>query len=191
MGIKHNVYHYYSGPLNRKYWGYVINDNTPNKVEEIGFQTEEAANEALAKVLTAAKYRLPETHNLPHAAEVFVDFDGTIYKGQLSEFVPDMAPPDPVAVQTLQELYNSGHKIYIYSCRSNKDIVGPYRQETLHGRMIEYLKKYDIPYTGIHYNKPHFHITIDDRAVGFPGDWNKIRSILGMPEAEKPQQSEE
>ena len=36
-------------------------------------------------------------------------------------------------------------------------------QDALENELIDYLKKYDIPYHDIYIGKPHYHIIIDDR----------------------------
>lgn len=85
---------------------------------------------------------------------IMIDFDGTI--APMHGFT--VAPTFEV-ISTIKKLFEK-YKIGIYSCRFNNEIC-----DRIDGqRVIEYLKKYDIPYDFIQYGKPLFVALIDDRA---------------------------
>jgi hypothetical protein len=92
--------------------------------------------------------------------EVYVDFDGTLLDNPSLWEIMDVEPNKKL-VAFIRKAYAAGLFVGIYSCRANEAICDPIRVT----QMVEYLKKYDIPYTAIVPNKPHFRIIIDDRAV--------------------------
>lgn len=98
-----------------------------------------------------------------------IDFDGTISPTHGFSMPPTLAAVD--AIKKLFERYTIG----IYSCRFNSEICD--RVDGLN--VIEYLKKYDIPFDFIQYGKPLFTALIDDRAYN-PNHigWDKIESVF-------------
>jgi hypothetical protein len=98
-----------------------------------------------------------------------IDFDGTI--SPMHGF--SVAPTFEV-VNSIKRLFER-YRIGIYSCRFNSEIC-----DRIDGqRVIEYLKKYDIPYDFIQYGKPLFVALIDDRAYN-PNHigWENIEKSL-------------
>lgn len=89
-----------------------------------------------------------------HKETVMIDFDGTI-----SPFHGFDIPPTNEIIQSIKKLHKR-FKIGIYSCRSNRNICD--RIDEI--KMVEYLKKYDIPFDFIESGKPLFAALIDDRA---------------------------
>lgn len=85
---------------------------------------------------------------------IMIDFDGTI-----SPMHGFLVAPTHEVVSTIKKLFEK-YVIGIYSCRFNNEICD--RIDGL--KVIEYLKKYDIPYDFIQYGKPLFVGLIDDRA---------------------------
>jgi len=92
---------------------------------------------------------------------IFIDFDKTIcpdYSGKTM--------PMENAIATINDLYDAGHAINIYSYRTNPDC------EQVFGRtvpqeielMTNYLNKWHIKFHGFILNKPLFDILIDDRS---------------------------
>jgi len=63
----------------------------------------------------------------------------------------------------LKRLKEEGHKIVIYSVRSN---LGETNKKNGHYEMVEYLKKHGVEYDDIHTHKPHFNLVIDDKGCG-------------------------
>lgn len=100
---------------------------------------------------------------------IYIDFDNTI-----CPFGDETNPPSKDCIRLIQEWYNAGHQIVIYSCRAN-----PYVSNLGTFDMIKYLLRYNIPYHEIAKDKPYFNVIIDDRALGVPMngknvDWSRI-----------------
>lgn len=110
----------------------------------------------------------------PFHLRVLVDFDGTICPNHYPEEL--VSPPDPECIRLLRYWRECGYEIVIYSCRSNPDLgLGT----ALHWDMVDYLKKHDVPYDAIEFNKPHCEVIIDDRAIPVRrGDWSGVQSAM-------------
>ncbi len=110
--------------------------------------------------------------------DIFVDFDGTICPNKNGDSYP---PPDPKCLETLKLLQDTGHKIVLYSVRSN---LGETNKPDGHNEMLEYLDKYKVPFDDVDGSKPHFRMVIDDKGLGVPldgnknVDWTKVHEIL-------------
>lgn len=89
-----------------------------------------------------------------HKETVMIDFDGTISPFHGFEIGPKLE-----VIESIKALHKK-FKIGIYSCRSNRNVCDRIDEV----KMIEYLKKYDIPYDFIESGKPVFIALIDDRA---------------------------
>jgi len=100
---------------------------------------------------------------------ILIDFDGTI-----SPSHGFTEAPLSDAISAIKKLYQN-YTIGIYSCRFNLEICDRKDGE----KVIEYLKKYEIPYDFIQYDKPLFKAVIDDRAYN-PDHigWSGILNIL-------------
>ena len=90
--------------------------------------------------------------------DIAIDFDGTIRPCGWKE--QDVSP-QPECIEVIQKLKQKGHKIFLYSCRSNPECVDKYEEATQN--MIEYCEAHNIPFDGVFLNKPLFDIVIDDR----------------------------
>lgn len=118
---------------------------------------------------------------------IAVDFDGTIVEHRY----PKIGNPVPLAVVTLRELKNAGHRIIIYTMRSSIQL-----QEAL-----DWLKEWDFVPWAINKNpqqetwtaspKVYAHFYIDDAAIGCPliqpgngerpyVDWGQVRVELHL-----------
>lgn len=102
-----------------------------------------------------------------------VDFDGVIHRysnGWQNGKIYDSVVPG--AKETLEELYNEGYKILIYSTRCNDEYW-----EDGDDRVTDvavYLDKHNIKYHDIHTGgKPKATMYIDDRAISFKGNWSE------------------
>lgn len=121
--------------------------------------------------------------------DIFIDFDGTITEpGDFSEAI--QKAPQAGAVEVINTLYDAGHNIIIYSCRSNPAVVGrakmnllsinpttlekQWAAQTLEEEMVGYLKAHKIKYHSIQRDKPHYQIIIDDRARNPSEGWVNI-----------------
>jgi hypothetical protein len=122
--------------------------------------------------------------------DIFIDFDGTITDPDVEFSVAIQRPPQIGSIEAINALYDSGHTISIYSCRSNVNVVGNIKRkllnlhstalekqwvaQTLEEEMVGYLKFYNIKYHKIIRDKPHYHIIIDDRAFNPKQGWDAI-----------------
>ena len=116
----------------------------------------------------------------PPGSTIFIDFDGTIYLGPFKRMLAsEMSLPAHNAKETIQALKEAGMKVFIYSCRSSRDILDN-DTEYWTEQMIDYLKIHEIPFDGVKREKPHYACIIDDRAVAFNGSWNQVQIDLDM-----------
>lgn len=103
---------------------------------------------------------------------VLVDFDGTI-----CDFAyPEMGYPKRGVREALQKIKDMGYKIHILSCRTNTELHKYPSDRIQQVRMMEaYLKEHEIPYDKVlNKDKPLAHFYIDDRAIGFRDDWERV-----------------
>ena len=78
--------------------------------------------------------------------------------------------------EALQKIKEMGFEIHIFSCRTNHEVT-KYPIDRMHQvrLMEEFLDKHEIPYDKVlNENKPLARIYIDDRAIGFREDWEKV-----------------
>ncbi len=108
---------------------------------------------------------------------VIVDFDGTI----CGFAFPDTGPLEPGVKEALQEIRDMGYEIVIHSCRTGSYWEGqlsmPNRLE--HFKIIfKFMVLHDLPYDRIlideNYDKPIATFYIDDRGIGYHGNWNDV-----------------
>ena len=93
-----------------------------------------------------------------------VDFDGTIVHHRF----PDMGAPVPHAIRVLKRLVAAGHRIILWTCRSNQHLW----------EAVEYVRGQGVELHGWNSNrlgdeyignpKVYGHILIDDVALGCP-----------------------
>ena len=99
-------------------------------------------------------------------ATIAVDFDHTLV---------DVAEPLPGAKEAMQKLHEAGFHIMIYSC-NNPDWI----RKVLNTHEIYYDSIFD-GYTDGKSHKPVCFAYIDDRGVGFDGDWDKaVQEVMDM-----------
>ena len=113
---------------------------------------------------------------------IAVDFDGVLHgysKGFGDGTIYD--PPVPGAREAMEELQAAGYKLYIYSTRSNK-IYRKKDDPDQNEAMKAWLEKHSIPFDRIwSFGKPMADIYLDNRAIGFRGDWKKtVKEIYGF-----------
>lgn len=174
---------WYYGDQRQILWGHKLPHGAPG--EDIrGFNSEHEAVRAYLDWLDKnPKFKAPQQVNVWPGSEIFIDFDGTIYKGpMMTGMVPDDYPPEPIVVKTIQELKAAGMKIVLYSCRSNPGVIGDNAKAHQFTTFMErYCQKYEIPYDAVEPFKPHYRVLIDDRALDGK-DWVGVRRGLGMQE---------
>lgn len=111
---------------------------------------------------------------------IYIDFDHTISPNGYWYKPQDMdLPPIEGAIDTIQRLKEQGHTITIFSCRSNAEVVGRELAISKTLEMTNYLKKHQIPYDNVFYQKPNYDVVIDDKAIGFRNNWLEIKKELG------------
>lgn len=108
---------------------------------------------------------------------IIVDFDGTICGFEF----PDCGPPEPGVREALLELHDLGFEIVIHSCRTSVYWKG---QQDWPNRMsnyriiLNYMAEHDLYYDSIimdeNVDKPIAEFYIDDRGVGYKGNWNDV-----------------
>lgn len=132
---------------------------------------------------------------------ICVDFDGTCVTHEFPEVGRDIG-----AVPVLKRLVDNGHKLILFTMRSNRDILGDTGNTTIldvTGNFlddaIDWFKKNDIPLYGIQENptqkqwttspKCYAQLYIDDAALGCPVirdkpinrpyvDWVRVEAML-------------
>lgn len=121
---------------------------------------------------------------------ICVDFDGTIVDHRF----PDIGEPVPQALETIRTLQEQGHKIILFTMRSDGQEVGDVLTEA-----VDFLKNNGIELYGINRNptqdewtaspKAYGEIYIDDAAYGCPlihpalfirpcVDWSKLHERI-------------
>jgi hypothetical protein len=116
---------------------------------------------------------------------IAIDFDGTV----VDHRYPEIGPDAPLAVETLNELVSSGHRLILFTMRS-----GYYLGEAMTWFLLR-----DIPLWGAQYNpeqarwsqsnKCYAELYIDDASFGCPlikpdgfhrpcVDWSKVKDVL-------------
>lgn len=94
--------------------------------------------------------------------QIIVDLDGTLCTEE-KLFSRSLAKPIPVAIKSVNKLFQAGHTIIIYSSRSWIEYEMTY----------EWLKKNKVSFHQLVLGKPQGDIWIDDRSVP-TDDWNRI-----------------
>lgn len=110
--------------------------------------------------------------------KIAIDFDGVIHaysKGWADGSIYD--GPVPGVKEAMEQLKKEGHYLYIFSTRTNpvfKKKEGAADQKKM---MEEWMTTYEIPFDKVWtFGKPMADIFIDDRAIGFRGDWDQTLS---------------
>lgn len=116
-----------------------------------------------------------------------IDFDGTI----VTHNYPNIGQPVPGAIETIKKLIENGHKVFLWTMRSNKR----YNGRDLLTEAIHYCLDNDIELCGANTSpsqwsaspKQYANIYIDDAALGCPlvhtnerpfVNWFKIGELL-------------
>lgn len=111
---------------------------------------------------------------------VVFDLDGTLADySQGWQGIYKIGRPLTKGVKLAFKLANLGYRIIIYTCRTNPDLNTGYTQDQL-VRIVKYwLDKYLVPYDEIYVGpgKPHASAYIDDRAVKFNANSNRVFAL--------------
>jgi hypothetical protein len=110
--------------------------------------------------------------------KIFFDIDGVIchtHKGDYSTSAPNVE-----MINLINELYNQGHTITLYTARfmgrSNGDEI--LAKELGYQFTLDQMKTWKIKFHHLVLGKPVYDIFIDDRAIGFQGDVLQLREEL-------------
>ena len=100
--------------------------------------------------------------------QIVIDLDGTICR-EMRQFSRPLAEPIPGAVETVNELYDRGDTIIIYSARTWAE----------YEVTVDWLRRHGVKYHQLMLGKPEGDLWIDDRSVN-PRDmgWDEIRKQL-------------
>lgn len=106
---------------------------------------------------------------------IAVDFDGVIHG--YSKGWQDGKPYDePVigAKEAMNKLLSEGYYVMIYTTRCNPDYLEGSNIDRVQD-VKDYLLKHNIPYSEIYTGKgkPKATMYVDDRAIGFKGNWSQ------------------
>jgi predicted mannosyl-3-phosphoglycerate phosphatase (HAD superfamily) len=109
---------------------------------------------------------------------IAIDFDGTIVEHKY----PEIGELLPNAKEVINELYDLGYTIIIWTCRSNQNSSSDDLE-----KMVLFLKENGIKFNYVNKNEPfiwgckpkiYADIYIDDRGVFWEPDWLKIRKRI-------------
>jgi hypothetical protein len=98
--------------------------------------------------------------------QIIIDMDGTICSEEKT-YSRSLAIPLEGAVKNINDLYNKGHTILIYSARSWQEFE----------MTTDWLNRYKVKYHQLILGKPIGDVWIDDRALNF-GNWETVRAEL-------------
>jgi len=115
---------------------------------------------------------------------IAIDFDGTIVDHEF----PKIGKLKPNARKVINRLFDEGHDIVIWTCRTSQDFFeGKHEPTLLH--VYRFLLREGIHFTTINHNSPraafqatpkvYADVYIDDRNLGgIPNDWEDIYLML-------------
>jgi len=105
---------------------------------------------------------------------IAVDFDGTIVENEF----PRIGRFKKGAIETLAKLYNEGHYIIIWTCRSGIKCSAAEKHLKKHNVKFHAINKSNPEnlafYKGIDSRKIYADKYIDDKHIGFKIDWKEI-----------------
>jgi ribonucleotide monophosphatase NagD (HAD superfamily) len=107
--------------------------------------------------------------------KIAVDFDGVLHgysKGWSDGSIYD--PPVPGAKEAMKRLKEQGHTLYIFSTRTNPMFKNKDASADQKKAMEAWMGEHDIPFDKVWtFGKPMADLFIDDRAIGFRGQWEQ------------------
>jgi uncharacterized HAD superfamily protein len=99
--------------------------------------------------------------------QIVIDMDGTICT-EMRQFSRCLAKPKADAVTVINELYDAGNTIIIYSARTWVE----------YEMTVDWLKRYGVKYHQLFMGKPIGDVWIDDRAITVKENWKEIGEQL-------------
>jgi hypothetical protein len=114
---------------------------------------------------------------------IAVDFDGTICRGKY----PAIDGLKPYAKDVINQLYNEGHYIIVWTCRSGEELEKAVNYMLASGVKFHRINDHN-PETVARYGnnsrKVYAHLYIDDKQVGGLPAWNEIYEWIRRMEEE-------
>ena len=101
---------------------------------------------------------------------ICIDIDGTVCKQTKGDY--ENTEPFDDARKAVNRLYDEGFEIVFFTGRNNEDVEKVYRQGYL--MTMNQLKKWGFKFHKLYMGKPSHHILVDDKALFFKQDWQKI-----------------
>lgn len=101
------------------------------------------------------------------------DLDGVLCSQRKSDY--ENAVPFQDAIKKVNELYDSGHHIIIFTAR----FMGRTNNNPVHAYQLGYeftrrqLESWGVKFHSLWLGKPQYDYLVDDRAFGFSPDWPK------------------
>lgn len=99
--------------------------------------------------------------------QIIIDMDGTICT-EMRQFSRCLAEPKEGAIETINQLYDEGNTIIIYSSRTWVE----------YEMTVDWLKKHGVKYNQLFMGKPVGDVWIDDRAITCDNNWKEIAAKL-------------
>ena len=99
--------------------------------------------------------------------QIVIDMDGTICT-EMRQFSRCLAEPKADAVETINELYDAGNTIIIYSARTWVE----------YEMTVDWLKRYGVKYHQLFMGKPIGDVWIYYRAITAKDNWKEIGEQL-------------
>lgn len=112
---------------------------------------------------------------------IAVDLDGVIFEYDPTDWrgVEHFGKPVEGVIMALMLLQKAGHRIIVYTTRTNPLVNPKYPKEELLRLVKEELDRQAIPYDFIETaGKPYAHLYIDDRALRFES-WDQVLKEIG------------
>ena len=109
--------------------------------------------------------------------KIAIDLDGVLAHYEKWDGIESIGDPLPGAQDLVKGLIDSGCEVWIFTTRMSKAVNSSYSVRELQNNIQDWLIKHDFPmetliWTG--HGKMIADFYIDDRAIGFRGDWKKV-----------------
>lgn len=115
---------------------------------------------------------------IPREKIVCLDFDGVVHGSQTWKAGRPEGEPTEGALEFIEELHEEGYEIIISSAHVNEEGDIGASTEAILGWLEEYGFPYGIAVTG---EKPVANWYIDDRAIRFRGDFDRVKREMDEP----------
>lgn len=103
------------------------------------------------------------------------DLDGVICNQTESDY--DNASPNKDAISLINDLYEHGNIVIIYTARfmerNGSDVIKTHKEG--YDYTVKQLKSWGVKFHELIMGKPRYDLVIDDKAVFFKEDWNEIK----------------